>query len=263
MSLLNAVRWPDLLADLLEDASDETREAAFQYAASRDVDPFVRRGLAFARLVLPVPAVALRPAITACSTLDMHQVDRVARWLVDTAPTVMRLALGSIREQRPTVPVQAGRLTIDEALPDLPLVPLAADLAARIGGLAVVAAELPPGIGGVHDGAEHIIRLDPRDDPAACFPHELGHALDPLLGQRGNPVLDEKFADLLGGLLLDYLPTSVAGAAEYLDLALAEVTSVQAEAAAGEALDLPAPGTESVLAFCALPLVAGLRGDRP
>lgn len=251
MSLLDSVRWSPLIEGILDAVSDEDREVALGYARDESIHQMFRAGVGLAVLISRYSPYRLSMDLRTHGTLNPGEADRLAKWMVDTAPALVLLTLGEVAE-RPTVEPAPGVLWVDPALPDLPLLPLAVDWATRAGGLRVIAEELPPGIGGVY--GDGVIRLDPGNhDPAQYFPHELAHALDPHRGKRGNPVYDEQYADLLARLLMQHQPWSVEEATPHIVAAATEVTDVVVAAAERPDPDLPAAGPDSVVTFVLLP----------
>lgn len=254
MSLLDAVRWPALIEDVAGSVGDQARGIALDYIRDERIVPLFRPGVGLAALVLHHSPILMRTTVARHGAdLTADEADRLARWLVDASAIMLRLAAGTVDE--PSEPAQPGVLFVDPELPDLPLLPLAAQVAERTGGLRVVAALLPPCIGGVHTATDGVIRLDPRRDPVACWPHELAHVLDPRLGRRGDAAADEAFAEALGRLLVEHQPWTVDQAMPLIQQAEAEVPTrdqVGTNSPPETVGDLPASDQESLMAFALL-----------
>jgi hypothetical protein len=253
MSLIEAVRWPRVIEQLAGGVGDETRQAAVDLARDTSIERTFRAGVGLAAIVCGCSPFLVRQVLAESGAATARDADRLTQWLIDTAPIVLRIAAGNLEDG--IVQPQTGTLYVDPALPDLPLLPLAAQVAERGGGLRVLAVTLPRAIGGVHTRDDNVIRLDPRNDPALYFPHELAHQLDPHIGKRGNPVLDEMYADTLARLLVEHQPWTWDDALPLVGQAAVQVDAspLAEQAAAGTPdPDLPAAGADSVIAFALL-----------
>lgn len=258
MTVLKAVDWPALFVRLLEQASDDAREAAYFYATTADFE--LRQAAALAALVCHEHYAALRGALHAHGVDDLDDAEDVAHWLRATGHLILGAAGAMLSPATPRTPAPAGVLLVDPDLPDLPLLPLAAELARATGGLTVQPGALPPGIGGWYSRQQRLVELDPaKADIAGHWRHELAHALDPDLGTRGAAEVDEAFADHLAHLLATCEPATLAEVQPLIDETRGVVLAQPRERpyatpARASTTELPQPGIESLAAFLALPL---------
>lgn len=255
MTALARVDWPAVFGRLLDEGDEELRERALYYAGLRSsISPPVA---AFAAAVSTTPYLGVFRALG--DDLDANTAFRIASWLQDVGHIVLTAA-GSQGDPRPPLPPAApGLLVVDPDLEWLPLLDLAADVA-RDGGLAVEVGTLRPGTSGLYDFGTRRITLDVAQGAGEkTFAHELGHALDPLIGRRQAPELDERFAYAMEPLLLAERPSTVTAAAPLIEACVTRVGGVLAVLAAGwpdgDTEGLPEPGVHSLLAFFNLPVI--------
>jgi hypothetical protein len=223
------------------------------------------------------------PCVAAAGQHGPEQAaEQVGRWLYWTArQCVLPLSLPAdvtVAAPPVRVPHFTGPVRVDPEVPPLgPLAGLLADTARQRGITVVVRlADLhtadghhvdqallelvgPAGVE-LHAGAT-LLELRRGLEGAAfqqAWSHECAHVLDP-----GRPWADrETFADALGPLLLRHQPATLEQARPLIDQAEQTIAEASAMTAPDRATppgwpdhpDLPAPGPESLIVFCSLPL---------
>lgn len=252
MTALARVDWPAVFGRLLDEGDEELRERALWYAGLRS--PISPPVAAFASVVCGTPFRVVCRALG--DDLDADMVLMVAAWLREMAHVTVSVA-GHLGDPRPPgEPATPGLLLVDPDLEWLPLLDLATDVA-RTGALAVEVGSLRPGVAGIFDSATRRITLDRANGlDERVWSHELSHALDPMLGRRQAPELDELFADELGRLLLGERPATVLAAVPLIERCCARIPDATASPeAVPDPEGLPDPGACSILAFFNLPVI--------
>lgn len=253
MSVLDRVQWPAVYRLLRENADQatEARAAAYDDAHTR-----------FAVLVNGEHVCALRGQLCQAGFRDdVDRADVVAHWLKSTAHLAMAAVWVSLQPQDQQRPPVHQTLLVDLELPELPLMPLAAELGRR-GGMEVRACSLPPGIPGAISYQHRRIELDVAqagEELAQVWAHELSHWLDPWSYTDHDEEQMERYADDLGALLLRHQPATLAEVAPLADLAHDAVTTAArwpvAALVAVLDTDVPPAGAPSIAAFRALPIL--------
>ena len=269
MSLLSGVCWPDVLSALLASTPELPGDVALYMAPHLLLSPRHR--------LLAVCAVEAGP--TGCITATGDRA--IGEWLYDASRFAYRVLAPAPHPGAFTR--FTGWVRVDPILPGLPLLGLALAHAERAQEpLILVRADLGPLIGGrTTQRAEVTIGGRPaiatlvelsRATPDA-WAHELAHAVDPAEPRR-DPVAREAFADTLGALLLAERPSGLTELDTLITRAETEISQARPHPAPGRhgtppaTSDantstnddaLPAPGTDSLLAFAGL----NLRGWMP
>lgn len=238
MTLVDSVRWDDVDAYL----ADEYLAVSTPNTCRAD------------RLAGLVDAARRNTVISAVRAgapgLTAPELVAVADWFADTAtawllsriePTERTITDAPAAPSRPS-----GRLSLAPTIAalDLPLIPLAEDLAAAEGDLSVAAGTWDSA-NGWWNPADRVIVIDPRGQhPATTWAHELSHALD----STGTGSTErERFADALAPLLLHHEPTTLTAAAPLIGTARGITRELHRRPA-----DLPEPGVPSLLVFATL-----------
>lgn len=282
MSALDAVRWPDVLADLGTELPDAGEDIRWAVDRTKLLPPLCI-ALALLSTQAGIPAVT-RLVRKHGAGLD---ADAVASWVYWTG----RVALRAIELPEPAVvpgELTTNRLFIDPRIGPLPLLHLAAEYAETSAyPLVIRSADLGPLTAGRHQRAVTVpvvetaggkpaptvvtlIELNPRSpDLAAVWLHEFSHALDGRSSyEYWGADCGEAFADALAGLLAKHRPANIAQVAPLIadarKLSAASMASrkasVPSDAGTVELsptprrVDLPESGAESLAAFMALPL---------
>jgi hypothetical protein len=272
VSALDLIAWPAVYARLLDCANDRVIEAAAWHADRASGELLSREHVTFAVLAEQEWRLRLDFLLGLPATEDLardwfEQRSQVAGWLQATAHLVVALS-SSIADPGPVSPPRPGGLLVEPELQPLPHLELAREWAALpwIGGLLVVARRLPPTVAGRY--GRGLVELDPekadsREALERTWRHELGHALD--VNGWGGSEAGELFADELAALLAEHEPAAIAELEPLWQQAVAAVNAhprfrpaaelqPDASTAAQVAVELPAPGQASLLAFLALPL---------
>jgi hypothetical protein len=253
---LDRVDWPAFYRTLAKEADPATLARAEPYTPHGRFALLILADRSWYRL-----AQRLRAHETGGWALQTVASEQLAQWLQATAHVSLTMlqALASLTEPsvyRPPVeppPKAEPGLYVDPALRGLPLLDLAYELAAELGGRHhVLSVDLPPGVAGRHT-PRLLIELDTHLTGARLdetWLHELGHAFDFNPDGR-TPEEREDYAEELGARLADHRPASLQEVAVLCQLTHKAVTA-RARDRAGT--DLPAPGRASIDAFLGLPI---------
>lgn len=246
---LAGIAWHRVFGSLL-DLADATLLDRCAYYAGKPFGCWGSPPVVFAAAVAGTPRPVLREVL-AGHTRNPYTV---ADWLHGNARVVLTAAAAD-DIPRP-VPAEPGRLHVDPALSDLPLLDLAEGVARHRGGLRVTVAKLAPGLAGSFNHERRHVRLDVDQGGREAWPHELAHALDPALPRHQDIPADEAFADRLAVLLDQHRPDSVEKAQLHIAACLDQGTPTRAGDRVTASEEMPEGGAVSLLAFLSLPLVA-------